>query len=256
MEELKKLKLKLITHWKQEDFAFIARLYKDSANKSSAALAAKAITDLDKLSRRQHARELRERSTTKESVAEKGTSNIMAWNQYKTIDTLSFHSKRASSVERLRQVVNPTLTADKTTRVQSPLIVQRKLEPGNNQSLQQPLKSSRSLRRLIEERKVFIKGTTTSPSPPKSPKQQQPLPAVKQEEAKIKLISVYGDLTKRPPSKLKSRNPPMIIPPANPIFSTEAQVQKSYFNIQSAYAPQGRKKQMLLRNKSKDLVVI
>jgi hypothetical protein len=39
-EELKKLRLKLVTHWRQEDFTFLAKLYKEAANKTSAYLAA------------------------------------------------------------------------------------------------------------------------------------------------------------------------------------------------------------------------
>ncbi len=35
MDELKKLKLKLITHWTEENFIFLARLYKGAEKNSS-----------------------------------------------------------------------------------------------------------------------------------------------------------------------------------------------------------------------------
>lgn len=51
-EELKKLKLKLITHWTQENIEYLIKLYQSCSKNTSRQLASQALRDVEKLVRR------------------------------------------------------------------------------------------------------------------------------------------------------------------------------------------------------------
>lgn len=84
------MKNKLCNQWTDENYIFLANLYKITANKSATSLAAEALRDVEKLQRRQYVKELRERSLTEDSVVQKSTDTIKSYNYFKSghsIDT-------------------------------------------------------------------------------------------------------------------------------------------------------------------------
>ena len=85
LEELKRLKLKLITHWSEDNVKYLVQLYLASQKNTSRQLASQAHRDVERLAKRQQVLELRERSMTAASVAEKSAGNNKAYSFFKDL---------------------------------------------------------------------------------------------------------------------------------------------------------------------------
>lgn len=70
VEELRKLKLRLVQHWTQENLQFLVKLYKES--KKSLYI----VSDIDKIERRVQEMHVRERAKSPESVMHKSIRNV------------------------------------------------------------------------------------------------------------------------------------------------------------------------------------